>query len=78
MLARLVGWKAISSLFTKFPSLLWFFKDFCQSCIIFFKMPRGESRWSKKRKFYGYIPNRSTINVCDSENSKENSFNVGN
>jgi hypothetical protein len=47
-----------------------------ESCIIFFKMPLGESRWSKKRKFYGSILNRGTINVCDSGNSKENSFNV--
>jgi hypothetical protein len=39
-------------------------------------MPLGDSRWSKKRKFYGNIPNRSTINVCDSGNSDENSFNL--
>jgi hypothetical protein len=36
----------------------------------------SESRWFKKRKFYGNIPNRSTINVCDSGNFEEGSFNV--
>jgi hypothetical protein len=69
--------KAISAIFTNISLLVVVLQRFlCESCIIFFKMPRGEYRWSKKRKFYGNIPNRSTINVCESGNSEENSFNV--
>jgi hypothetical protein len=83
MLASLVGclsvreMKAISALFSYISPLVVVLQRFlCQSCIVFFKMPRGESRWSKKMKFYGNIPNRSTVNVSINGNSQEISFNV--
>jgi hypothetical protein len=55
MLVRLVGclsgreMKTISALFTNISLLAVVLQIFfCESCIIFFKMPLGESRWSKK------------------------------
>jgi hypothetical protein len=83
MLAELVGclfgkeMKALSTLFTNISLLLVFLQTFfCDSCIIFFKIPCGESLWSTEMTFYGNIPNRSTINVSINGNSQEISFNV--